>query len=318
MAENKTILICGATGFIGRNLLDYYSNKTKYSIRAVYNSRAKPNGYEDVEWINADLTLEKDVDRCVSGVDIVLQFAAVTTGAKDIVSKPYIHVTDNAIMNSLLLRKSFEHGVKNFIFPSCTIMYQKSETALKETDYDPTDEILPFYYGAGHTKVYLEKMCEFYSRLGKTKYSVLRHSNIYGPYDKYDLEKSHVTGASITKVMQSQDGKVEVWGSGEEKRDLLYVADMIECIDMVINNQTSAYELFNVGLGEAIKIKDLVQKIITISGKELTIHHNIDKPSVPTSLYLDCSLIKEKIGWSPKYTLEQGLEETIKWYKENI
>ena len=88
MAENKTILICGATGFIGRNLLDYYSNKTKYNIRAVYNSRAKPNGYEDVEWINADLTLEKDVDRCVSGVDIVLQFAAVTTGAKDIVSKP--------------------------------------------------------------------------------------------------------------------------------------------------------------------------------------------------------------------------------------
>ena len=82
----------------------------------------------------------------------------------------------------------------------------------------------------GNTKVYVEKMCEFFSRLGKTKHTVLRHSNMYGPHDKYDLEKSHVFGATVTKVMNSTDGKVNVWGTGEEKRDLLYVGDLVDFI----------------------------------------------------------------------------------------
>ena len=65
-------------------------------------------------------------------------------------------------------------------------------------------------------------MCEFYSNLSKTKYTVIRHSNIYGPYDKFDLEKSHVFGATLTKVMNGKE-RVTVWGTGREGRDLLYI-----------------------------------------------------------------------------------------------
>ena len=140
-------------------------------------------------------------------------------------------------------------------------------------------------------------MCEFYSSLGRTKHTVLRHSNMYGPYDKYDLEKSHVFGATVTKVMTSDNGKINVWGTGEEKRDLLYVQDLVDFIDNAIKNQSSSYELFNVGLGEGIKIKDLVSKMITHSGKDLEMVHDLSKPSVPTSLFLDCSKAKELLGW---------------------
>ncbi len=182
----KTILICGATGFIGRNLLHHYSQKN-YKIKATYFNRPIPCSYENVDWIQCDLRDQQQVKNILKNVNIVMQFAATTTGAKDIVSKPYIHVTDNVVMNSLLLREAFEQGVEHFIFPSCTIMYQKSDKALKETDYDPSDDILPFYYGAGHTKVYLENMCNFYAGFGKTKHTVIRHSNLYGPHDKYDL-----------------------------------------------------------------------------------------------------------------------------------
>jgi len=314
----KTILICGATGFIGRNLLDFYHNKPEYKIRAVYNKKPIVEGYHNIEWVKADLRSPLEVRRVIKGVDIVMQFAATTTGAKDIVSKPYIHVTDNVIMNSYLLRESFEQEVEHFIFPSCTIMYQKSETALKEADYDPSDDILPFYYGAGHTKTYLENMCKFFSGFNKTKHTVIRHSNIYGPFDKYDLEKSHVTGATVTKVMESEDGKVSVWGTGEEARDLLYVEDLVNFIDLAISKQKNYYELFNVGLGEKIKIKDLVHKVIACSGKDLKVEHDLSKPTVPTSLFLDCSLAKEKLGWSPTHSLEEGLIKTIQWYKENL
>jgi len=314
----KTILICGATGFIGRNLLDFYYKQGKYNIKATHFKRPALKGYDGVEWVHCDLRDSNQVREIVNGVDIILQFAATTTGAKDIVSKPYIHVTDNAVMNSLLLREAFEQNIEHFIFPSCTIMYQKSETAIKESDFNPSEEIQSFYFGAGYTKVYLEKMCEFYSRLGKTKHTVIRHSNMYGPYDKYDLEKSHVFGATMTKVMTSQNGEINVWGTGEEKRDLLYVEDLVDFIDTAINKQESQYELFNVGLGEGIKIKDLVKKIIKYSGKKIKIKHDLTKPTVPTSLYLDCSKVKNIFGWEPKYSLDEGIIETLNWYKNNI
>ena len=197
-------------------------------------------------------------------------------------------------------------------------MYQKSEVAIKESDFNPSEEIQSFYFGAGYTKVYLEKMCEFYSRLGKTKHTVIRHSNMYGPYDKYDLEKSHVFGATITKVMTSKDGKVNVWGIGEEKRDLLYVSDLVDFIDLALNKQTTPYELFNVGIGEGIRIKDLISKIIHHSGRDLEIVHDLSKPSLPTSLFLDCSRAEELLDWKPKHTLDNGIIKTLNWYKNNV
>ena len=314
----KTILICGATGFIGRNLLDYYHNKPEYKIRAVHFKRPALTEYEGVEWVRCDLRDPVEIRKVLTGVDIIMQFAATTTGAKDIVSKPYIHVTDNVIMNSYMLREAFEQGIEHFVFPSCTIMYQRSESALKESDFNPSDDILPFYFGAGHTKVYLENMCKFFAGFERTKHTVIRHSNMYGPHDKYDLEKSHVTGATITKVMTSTDGKVNVWGTGEEARDLLYIEDLIDFIDLAINKQDEYYELFNVGIGKKVKIKDLVHKIIQCSGRDLEVNHDLSKPTIPTSLYLDCSLAKQKLGWEPKHTLEEGLTKAIKWYKENI
>ena len=312
----KNILICGATGFIGRNLIEHYSKGNK--VTAVYNKRPINFQHPNITWIKADLRNPEDLKEIFKDIDVCMHFAATTTGAKDIVSKPYIHVTDNVVMTSLLMREAYHQGVKHFIFPSCTIMYQKSEVALKESDFDPREELQSFYYGAGHTKVYLEKMCEFYSRLSDIKYTAFRHSNIYGPHDKYDLEKSHVTGATITKVMTSKDGKVNVWGSGEEKRDLLYIEDLIDFVDKALKNQKNPYELYNVGLGEGIKIKDLVRKVITNSGKDLEMVHDLSKPTVPTSLFLDCSKAKEELGWVPKHTLNQGIKKTLNWYKENI
>ena len=314
---SKKVLICGANGFIGKNILERFYNKKEYVIRATH-FKSEPDNKFNVEWVRADLRERDDVKRVMRDVDIVLQFAATTTGAKDITSKPYIHVTNNAVMNSLLFREAFEREVEHFIFPSCTIMYQKSETAVKEIDFNPSDEILPFYYGPGHTKVYLENMCKFYANLGKTKFTAIRHSNIYGPHDNYDLEKSHVFGATITKVMTSKDGTIRVWGSGEEVRDLLYIADLLNFIDATVAKQENNFELFNVGLGQGVKIKDLVHKIIELSGKTLEVVHDLSKPTIPTSLFLDCSYAKEKLGWQPLYTLEEGIEATLQWYKENI
>ena len=313
---SRKILLCGATGFIGRNLLEHFYGNPYYSIRAVYHKKEALHEY-DVEWCYADLNNPHDVERVMQGVDIILQFAATTSGAKDITTKPYIHVTDNAVMNSLLLRSAYENGVEHFIFPSCTVMYQPSEEALTEEDFNGNDEIFSKYFGVGNTKVYIEKMCDFYSRLGRTKHTVLRHSNIYGPHDKYDLERSHVFGATVTKVMTAED-KVVMWGTGEEKRDLLHVNDLCNFVEFAIQRQKTNYELFNVGLGEAVAVRDLVSKIIAASGKDLKVENDLSKPTIKTSLYLDWTKALREIGWQPQISLDEGIKMTLDWYKENI
>ena len=312
----QTILICGATGFLGRNILEHYWKLGKYNIRATYFNRPPLEEYTDVDWIKCDLRNPEDVKKALLNVDIIFQFAATTSGAKDILSCPYIHVTDNAVMNSLILREAFEQKIKHFIFPSCTVMYQSSENLIKESDFIPSENMNEIYFGAAHTKVYLENMCKFYSKFNRTKFTVIRHSNIYGPYDKYDLEKSHVFGATITKVMNAVDNKITVWGQGLEKRDLLYINDLISFIEAAIEKQESNFEIFNVGLGEFIRIKDLVDKIIFHCKINLEVVHDLSKPSIPTSISLDCSKAKKLLDWTPKYSLDDGIVNTLEWYRK--
>lgn len=310
------ILICGATGFIGRNTAEHFAENGMYQVTGTF-YRSKPYSHPKIKMIQADLRKPEDVLRVLENQEIVIQAAATTSGSKDIKSHPYIHVTDNAIINSLMFRQAYELKVKHFIFPSCSIMYTPSEIPLKELDFN--GNILPVYFGSGWTKIYLEKMCEFFSGLGQTKFTAFRHSNVFGPYDKYDLEKSHVFGATITKVMTAAEGSsITVWGTGEEKRDLLYVSDVVSFIEKAIENQSKPFSLVNVGKGKAVSVGDLVTRIIALSGKKLGIDYDHTKPSIRTSLCLDSTLAQTEFGWQPKVDLDQGILKTIEWYKENI
>jgi len=314
--DSLKLLICGATGFIGRNIVEKFALIPEFEVHAVRFKRPEYD-LQNITWHQADLRNPEDVERVLRGKDVVIQAAATTSGSKDIVSTPYIHITDNAVMNSYLFRAAFEHRIKHVIFFSCTVMYPSSEKPLHESDFDASKPMYPRYFGVGNTKVYLEKMCEFFSTIGETKFTAIRHSNIYGPYDKFDLERSHVFGATVTKVMTSKD-KIGVWGTGEEERDLLYVDDLVEFTLLAIRNQQEKYELLNCGYGKAVSIRDLVAKIIKASGKNLKIEYELSQPTIKTSLSIDSSLAKELLGWEPKIDLDEGIRRTLKWWKENI
>ena len=312
----QKVLICGATGFIGRNLTEQLSKRDDLEVHAVRFTRpayACPN----VTWHQADLRNPDDVERVLTDIDWVIQAAATTSGSKDIVTRPFIHVTDNAVMNSYLFRAAFEKKIKHVVFFSCTVMYPTSAQALKESDFDANQPLFPRYFGVGHTKLYIEKMCEFYAGIGSTKFTAIRHSNIYGPHDKFDLERSHVFGATVTKVMTAKD-KISVWGTGEEERDLLYVDDLVRFVESAVAHQPVNYRLYNCGYGKAVTIKSLVNQIVAQSGKPLSIEHDLSQPTIKTSLFLDCDLAKTELGWEPKVSLEEGIEKTLAWWQANI
>ena len=315
--KRKRLLICGATGFIRRNLAEFFSRQEEFQVIGVCHLKP-PFEYPGLEWIQADLTSSTDVERALTGIDVIIQAAATTSGAKDIVTRPHIHVADNAVMNSLLFRAAFDKKVGHVVFFSCTVMLQTSERAQTEEDFDANVPIHPRYFGAGWTKVYLEKMSEFYSRIGSTRYTVIRHSNVYGPHDKFDLERSHVFGATVTKVMTARDGRIVIWGSGEEGRDLLYVDDLADCVDRAIRSQTSPFAIYNCGYGEAIIVKHLVEKIIEKSGRSLRVEYDLSQPSIKTSVFLDCGKAKRELGWVRATSLDRGIDQTLAWWRAHI
>lgn len=302
--SKPVLLILGANGFIGRNMVEYFTDSGLYEVRGAARQ-------------DADLRDPVQVERVIRGADIIIQAAAVTSGAKDIVERPYLHVTDNAVMNSVLFRAAFEARVKHVIFFSCTVMYPSSPTAVKESeDKQPLN---PKYFGVASTKLYCEKLCEFFAGLGPTKFTAIRHSNAYGPHDKFDLERSHVFGATVRKVMDAEDGsgRIMVWGDGNESRDLLYVGDLTRFADLAIRMQSGNFGLYNCGSGQSVTVRELVWKIIQASGKDLALNYDFTKPTVPSHVLLDCSKAKKELGWKMEVSLDEGIKRTLAWYRSN-
>ena len=313
----RKVLVCGATGFIGRNIVERFAENAAYEVTAVAHQRPHYD-CRGVRWVEADLTREADVARVVRGADVIVQAAATTSGSKDIVTRPYIHIADNAVMNSLLFRAAFDAGVGHVVFFSCAVMLQSDEAPQAEEAFDANADMHARYFGPGWTKVYLEKMCEFYARLGPTRYTVIRHSNVYGPHDKFDLERSHVFGATVTKAMTAADGRLVVWGPGEEGRDLLYVDDLVDFVECAISRQAAKFGLYNCGSGEAVRVKDLVQRILVHAGRALVMEHDLSQPTIPMTVVLDCAKAQRELGWSPRTSLDEGIERTLAWWKANV
>lgn len=315
----QTMLICGADGFIGKTALDYF--KDRYDITAtIFNKDTPQRGVvEGVEYVSIDLRVESEVIDLFESkrFDVVLQAAATTTGAKDVVERPYVHVTDNSVMNSWIFREAMRTKVGHLLFPSCTVMYQPKDYPQSEADWSPLDEIYPAYFGVGNMKVFCEKMCDFYSRIGETKFTAFRHSNVYGPYDKFDLDKCHVVPAFVNKVINA-DKVLEIWGQGRASRDIIYIDDLITFIDKCIQNQKTKYELYNCGAGQAYPILELAKTIMTLNGKDLEFRFDLTKPDIPTTVILDCNKAKKQLGWEPTIDVEEGLKRTSEWYIANV
>ena len=158
----RKVLITGATGFIGRNLAEYFACQPNFEVYGTYFS-SPPLDHPNIRMLHANLTEKMDVFRVVKGKDIVIQAAAITSGIKHVSQNPHSIIADNAIMNSLILSSCYDHHISHVLFPSCTVMYHSSNKPLKETDFDANKEIYPNYFGGAWNKIYFEKMCEFYN-----------------------------------------------------------------------------------------------------------------------------------------------------------
>ncbi len=309
---NSKILILGATGFVGRNLAEKLYKEGYTNLRN-HGFTRKLEGFG--ESVQGDLRDEKFVEEIMKGVDVVYHCAASTSNAVDTIYAPLLHVTPNVIINALTMEKAYKEGIKKFIFLSSSTIYPESgERAVRETD-NIYESIYKTYFPVGWMKRYAEVLCKMYSEIlvNPMQTVIVRPANLYGPHDKYDLDKCHVTPASIIKVATRLD-PIPVWGDGTEIRDLLYVEDFCEALQLIMETE-EAHEIYNVGSNKGYSVNEVIEYLKEIEGLDSPIDYvNNKAPMIPKRL-IDSYKIFYTLGWEAKTSIKEGLEKTLNWYK---
>ena len=314
MFKNAKVLVTGGAGFVGINLINRLLDEGAH-VRATFYNKDPVIKDHRIEYIRGDLRLEEDCEKVVDGMDYIFMCAANTSGAKVMSTTPLVHLTPNMLMNIQMLQAAYTFGVKKFLFISTNTVYPLTDFAVKESDV--TNEFYESYHIVAWMKRFTEIVCEMYSNRIKEpmKTIVVRPGNLYGPYDKFDWEKSKVIPAIMRRAIERHD-PFEVWGDGMDLKDFLYIDDCIDGL-MLAMEKLEEFEPINVASGIPVTIRDVLTQILKSADyDDADVQYDSSKPTMIPKRMIDISLAKEKLGFEPKVSLQEGIRRTVQWYKE--
>ena len=316
--KNAKILITGGSGLVGQNLTERLINEGYTNIRVNIHKRNVRKMFNGVDYVYLDLETRGGCNAATIGVDVVFHCAASTSNAVDTVVDPLAHVTPNVAMNNFLIDAAWRNEVKHYIFLSSNTVYPpKGDEPVIETDF-LFDEPYPVYFPVGWMKRYAEVQCELYAKyLPRTmKCTVVRPANLFGPHDKYDFNKCHVTPATIRKVADKMN-PIPVWGDGIELRDLLYIEDFVEALQVVMEKEENMFEVYNIGSNKVYSVLEVLDIMKSVAQYDAPTEFISGKPSMIPTRKIDSNKIKNQLGWEAKTSLEDGLLLAYNWYNEN-
>jgi len=313
--KNKKVLVAGGAGFVGTNLIKKLL-ELQAQVRA---ADIKKFQFQDerIEYLNCDFTKKQDCQKAVEDIDYVFMMAANTSGAAVMEKTPLVHVTPNIIMNSLMLEAAYEAGVKKFLFPSSNTVYPVSNQSVKENDMAYGD-LFSKYYFVGWMKQFSEVLCEMYSKIkNPMKTIVVRPANIYGPYDDFEWETSHVIPALIRKAVE-RHSPIEVWGDGNDIKDFIYVDDLVEG-DLLAMEKIENFSPVNIASGRPRAIKEVLRAILAADNyQDADIVFNASQPTMIPRRLIDSSKARELLGFEAKTPFIDGIKKTVDWYIETL
>ena len=288
------------------------------NVRATIHKKEPVIINNKIEYTKCDLLKMEDCRMIVEGIDYVFMCAANTSGAAVIASTPLVHVTPNIIMNSQMLEAAYSAKVKKFIWLSSNAAYPPSaDRPVREDemfDADPYD----VYFGVGWMKRFTEILCRLYSQKLKNPMPcvVVRPSNIYGPYDDFDFATSHMMAATIRKVIE-RNSPIRIWGTGDDVRDLIYIADFIDGL-ILAAEKIPIFDCVNIAQGKAYSVKEILQFALDVDGyKNADIVFDTTKPSMIPVRLIDVSKAEKMLGFRAKTDIREGIIKTIGWYRNS-
>jgi len=311
--KNKNVLVTGGSGFVGANLLKKLLGSEANLFSTLYKS---PPVILDnnIKYTEVDLRNDEDCRTVVKDMDYVFMCAANTSGAKVMATTPLVHLTPNILMNMQMLEAAYEANVEKFLFISTNTVYPLTDHPVKEGDV--TNEFYESYHIVAWMKRFTEIVCDMYSSKIKDpmKTIIVRPGNLYGPYDKFDWEKSKVIPALMRRAIEKHD-PFEVWGDGNDLKDFLYIDDFIEALILSMSKLNDPSPV-NIASGIPVTIKDVLKQILIASDYEdADIKFDITKPSMIPKRLIDIELSKSLLEFNPRTSLSDGIKKTIDWYK---
>jgi len=315
MFKDARILVAGATGFIGVNLIRRLLALGS-QVRATLHNRPAVVQDDAVEYVRADLTRMDDCRRVAEGVDYVFMCAANTSGAGVMATTPLVHVTPNVVMNAQMLEAAYFAKVKKFLFISSSAAYPPTgDRPVREEEMfrgDPYE----IYYSVGWMKRYSEILCRIYAQKIKSPMPtvIVRPSNIYGPYAKFDFQTAHMQHALIRRVVERHN-PIEVWGSGGDVRDLIYIDDFVDGMLMAFE-KTEDFMAVNIAAGQGYSVKQVLQTILEVdSYLDAQVRFDPSKPTTIPIRLVDTNKAETMLGFKAKINLKEGIAKTIRWYR---
>jgi len=250
--------------------------------------------------------------------DVVIDAAARVGGILANRDYPWQFLYENLEIQNNLIAAAHENSVNKLIFLGSSCIYPKlAEQPLRE-DSLLTGPLEPTNQWYAIAKITGVKMVEALREQFGRDYVSLMPTNLYGPNDNFDLETSHVLPAMIRKFHDAKEAghkPVKLWGTGSPMREFLHVDDVAEAVWFTLNNEMK-HDLYNVGTGKDITIKELALTIQKITGHKGEIHWDTTKPDGTPRKLMDVSRMKEA-GWTYSIELETGIRSTYEWFLEN-
>ena len=240
---------------------------------------------------------------------------------------PADFIGDNLAIEQSVIRAAHETGVDRLVFLGSTCIYPKyapqpmPEDSLLTGPLEPTNQWYAVAKIAGH------KLCEAMHRQHGDDMLTLMPTNLYGPGDDFDLETAHVLPALLRKAHEAKgaapdgsDAPVTLWGSGEPKREFLYVDDLADAVHFVLETPEEELRdvapdgMLNVGVGEDLSINDLMTLIQEVGGHDGPVEHDRSKPDGTPRKLVDTSRMDD-LGWTADTSLREGIQKTYDWYR---
>ena len=306
--SGKQVTVTGGAGFLGQHLV----KRLKNMGAEVYVPRQR-----DYNLTTLDACL-----RCLleHPCDVLFHAAAYYGGIGINQTQPATLYYSNLVMGANLMEAARLADIKKFVAIGTACSYPGYlEGHLKEAD---------LWAGPCHASVInyglTKKMMAVQAQAYKKQYGLdsihLILTNLYGPGDSYNPDRSHVVAALVRKWVEAelnQTAAVEVWGTGSPVREFIYVEDCADAIVLAAEKYDDAATPLNIGTGVGTSIRELAETVHTVSGYQGKMTWLTDKPDGAAFKVLDTTRMRQILDWTPPTELKDGLEKTIAWYRAN-
>ena len=303
------IFLTGGNGMVGKNILNYSESKNF----TFFHPSSKELDLQNYDAVNNYIIQNKP--------DFVIHAAGLVGGIQANIANPVNFLTVNMDIGRNVILAAKNNNVKYFMNLSSSCMYPRnaknplSEELILQGELEPTNE------GYAIAKIVATRLCEYITK-GSPEflYKTIIPCNLYGKYDKFSPEHSHMVPAVIKKIYEAtinNKSEIDIWGDGLSRREFMYAEDLANFIFYAISNFEKMPQNINVGLGFDYTINHYYQTIAKVIGYKGTFVHNLTKPVGMKQKLIDDTKLKA-FGWKHSVTLEEGISKTVDYFKKNI